>query len=351
MTRQDRHDPAEPPAVRDSHDQHGIADSMGSPEPVGLSPEEAFSLLGHRTRLEILHALWEEQLPLAFRDFEDPPPGSPVPFTTLRKRVGMRDGSQFNYHLKKLVGPFVHATGDGYVLRRSGMEIMSAIRAGGLTDAVVFDEEPIGEGCPLCGEQVVLETGTKRTLDWLVCRCTSCEGGYEVPAFPPGILMLVSPLKPVGVRERTPDEMYRALVQWTHHAFRLVVGGVCPQCTGPVRSSPLICEDHVVNPGQVCDTCGTIFEIRFRCVCEICKEVWLTACDRHFVTHPTVHAFYHDHGYDPFGHGWLRIQAETITDQTIVSDDPLEIQTEILIDEDRLTVTLDETGTVVNVDG
>ena len=105
-----------------------------------------------------------------------------------------------------------------------------------------------------------------------------------------------------------------------------------------------------MNAGEVCDTCRTIFKIRFRCVCEICNEVWISASDRHFVTHPTVHAFYHDHGYDPFGHDWLRIQAETIDNQTVVSDDPLEIRTEIRIQEDRLVVTLDETGDVIAVE-
>lgn len=318
---------------------------MDAPHRDEMAPEDVFELLGHETRLAILHALWKEQ------DLESPGayPGPPVSFTTLRKRVDMRDGSQFNYHLKKLVGRFIHATGDGYVLRRAGHQIMSAVLAGALTEDVVLDEVAISEPCPLCGEQVVLEHGTERTLDWLLCRCTSCEGGWRIPDFPRGILMLVDPLEPTTVRDHDPDDMYRALVGWTAHEFSLVTEGICPTCTGPISASPLVCEDHAVEPGRVCETCGTIFEVRYHCVCAVCNGAWYTASDRHFVTHPTVHAFYHDHGYDPLGHGWLRVQAETIADQT-VSDDPLEIRTEIRIDDDRLTVTLDATGAVIGVE-
>lgn len=311
-----------------------------------IPPEEAFELLGHETRLAILHALWEEQ------DRESPGvyPGSAVSFTVLRKRVGMHDGSQFNYHLKKLVGRFIHATGDGYVLRRAGHQIMSAVLSGSLTELEVLDEVPIREPCPLCGEQVVLELGTERMLDWLLARCTSCDGGWEFPELPSGVLILVDPLEPAGVRDQSPDEIYKTQVARTVHDFSLVAEGLCPACSGPISTSPLICDDHEVEPGRVCDTCGTIFEIRFHNVCDVCGRAWYSASDRHFVDHPTVHAFYHDHGYDPFSHNWLRIQAETVTDQTVISDDPLELRTEIDIEGDRLAVTLDETGSIVRVE-
>lgn len=312
-----------------------------------IPPEEAFELLGHETRLAILYALWEEE------ELESPGayPGSPVSFTTLRKRVGMRDGSQFNYHLKKLVGPFVHATGDGYVLRRAGYQIMSAVLSGSLTELELLDEVPISEQCPLCGEQVVLELGTERMLDWLLARCTYCEGGWEIPDLPSGVLMLVDPLEPAGVANRNPDEMYQTLVARTVHDFSLVAEGLCPACSGPISTSPLICDEHVVEPGRVCNTCGTIFEIRFHNVCDVCGQAWYSASDRHFVNHPTVHAFYHEHGYDPFSHDWLRIQGETILEQTVIGDDPAEIETEISIDGDTLYVTIDEQGSILNVNG
>ena len=69
---------------------------------------EAFSILGHETRLAILLALWEAYEPFAAENA--------VPFAELRRHVGMRDGSQFNYHLSRLVGHYVQKTETRYEL-------------------------------------------------------------------------------------------------------------------------------------------------------------------------------------------------------------------------------------------
>ncbi|MFT4933083.1 MAG: DNA-binding transcriptional ArsR family regulator, partial [Natronomonas sp.] len=63
--------------------------------------EEVFAVLADDTRVAILQALWETE------DYE-------ASFSELRDAVGMRDSGQFNYHLDKLVGPFVAKAEDGY---------------------------------------------------------------------------------------------------------------------------------------------------------------------------------------------------------------------------------------------
>lgn len=55
----------------------------------GVTPEEAFALLANETRVSALEALWESR-------------GEIVPFSELRRRVGVRDAGQFHYHLSKL---------------------------------------------------------------------------------------------------------------------------------------------------------------------------------------------------------------------------------------------------------
>ncbi|MFP4627534.1 MAG: winged helix-turn-helix domain-containing protein [Halobacteriales archaeon] len=319
---------------------------MDAPSADEIRPEEAFEILGHETRLSILHALLEEQ------EFNSPGvyPETPVSFTAIRKRVGMDDGSQFNYHLKQLVGRFVHQTEEGYVLRRPGHQIISAVLSGALTELDVLDEVPIVDPCPLCEGQVVLELGTERMLDWLISRCTSCAGGWRIPGLPSGVLMLVDPLEPVGMRVRNPDEMYRTLVTRTVADFSLVAKGICPKCSGPIDTAPLICEEHAVAPGEVCSNCDTIFQVRYVNQCDVCGHLWHASSDRHFVDHPTVHAFYHDHGYDPFGHDWLKIQTETIADQTIDRGEALTVETDIEVDGDRLTVILDADGSIVHIE-
>ncbi|WP_458209349.1 winged helix-turn-helix domain-containing protein [Haladaptatus sp. NG-SE-30] len=312
-----------------------------------LVAEEMFAILGHETRLAILHALWEARDPVRHPDMR------PVPFAELRKRVGMADGSQFNYHLKQLVGRFVHQTEDGYVLRRAGEQITSAVLAGALTDEVVLDAVPIDDPCPLCGGSVVLDCGTERTLDFFVVRCTDCEGAFQNPSCLPGTLSMTEFMPPAGVRNRrTVDEMYRAQQTWIRHKLTALIEGVCPECSGTISVTPLICDEHdadTVGDHRVCEHCDSVFEVRFRQVCDICKLALLAPSDRHIVLHPTVAAFYHDHGYETWGHEWLRIGTETIAEQTVVSHDPLEIRVEVGIDADRLDVILDDDGDVIDV--
>ena len=71
-----------------------------------LSPEEAFSVLGNRARLEILQTLGEADDTLAYSE--------------LFARMEYDDSGNFSYHLDKLVGHFVAKTDAGYVLRRPG---------------------------------------------------------------------------------------------------------------------------------------------------------------------------------------------------------------------------------------
>lgn len=311
--------------------------------PVPTSAQEAFACLGHETRLAILHALWEA------RDPTNPVPQRAVPFTELRERVGVRDPGQFGYHLKRLLGVFVHRTDEGYVLREAGQRVVSAIRAGALTDEVVFDAEPIDAPCPLCGGQVVLDYGTEPLLDWLVARCAACEGAWTTEEQAGGVLFFWSFLLPEGGHDRTPDELYRAQLTQMKHQMVSMIEGVCPECSGTVTATPLVCEAHDASEGHPCEQCGTLFEIRFRHVCEVCKLVMRLTSGRHIVVHPTVRAFYHDHGYETWGHEWVRIETETIADQTVVSDDPFAIEVTVVVEDDRLAVTLDADGTVTDV--
>ncbi|WP_435157937.1 DUF7351 domain-containing protein [Haladaptatus sp. DFWS20] len=311
----------------------------------GFSPEEAFRILGHETRLAILHTLWDTQA----KDPDEYHEREALSFAELRKRVGMRDGSQFNYHLKQLIGRFIHQTDDGYKLRRPGEQIISTILAGSLTEEVVFDAEPIDDPCPLCGGGVVLDHGTEQSPDHLLIRCTTCEGGWKLPGLPSGVLSVVPLLLPVGVRSRSLTEMYRAQFTWLKFHIKSMIEGVCPECSGTVIATPFICETHTVSDGQVCTHCGSIFEIQFRRVCSVCKNSWTIPTGRHIICHPTVAAFDHDHDYETWGHQWLRIETETIAEQTVVSQDPLEIEITVIVADDSLDLKLDSEGAVFDL--
>jgi len=79
--------------------------------------------LGNETRVQILRELGDA--------------GEPLAFSTLYDRVDVTDSSQYNYHLDKLLGHFVHRVDGEYALARPGERIVEAIRSG----AVIGDPE------------------------------------------------------------------------------------------------------------------------------------------------------------------------------------------------------------------
>ncbi|KAB1193522.1 ArsR family transcriptional regulator [Haloferax sp. MBLA0076] len=309
----------------------------------GTGPEAAFAALGHQTRLGILHELWKEREPTEHI------PQQTLSFAELRRRVGVKDGSQFNYHLKQLLDEFVHRTEDGYVITRAGERTMRTVLAESFGGDVVFDSEPVDDPCPLCGGQVVLEYGTERTLDFLAVRCTACEGAFQTVGMPRGCLSATEFLPPTGLRHRSLKQVYEAQQIWINHKFQTMMEGVCPECTGTVSITPSICESHDAPDGHVCSTCHTIFPIRFHHICDICHMNFEIPCESQMFTHPSAEAFYHERGHDDvWGHDWLTV-SKTILERRVASEDPLEIRVSAAVDGDRIDVTIDETGRVVDL--
>lgn len=303
--------------------------------------DEAFAILGNETRLAILFTLWEH------RNTDVHVAQQPLTFTELRKAVGMRDGSQFNYHLKPLLGRFVHHTEDGYILRREGERVVSAILAGTFTDEVVFDAEPRDEPCPICGGQTVLECNTDRTLGHFAERCTECEGTFGGTGFD-GALSLAESLSPVGTRRRDPEAFYSALTVKIKHDIMSAVEGVCPDCTGPMSVTPRVCPDHQVESSRRCASCDTIFDVQFIRVCDVCHLLVTGPSNRYLLTEPRVLVFLDGHEYDPW-EDWLRVELEVVERQTVLSEDPFELEVVLEADGDRVVAILDDSGAVTGL--
>ncbi|AKU08159.1 DUF7351 domain-containing protein [Haloferax gibbonsii] len=307
----------------------------------GPTPEQAFAVLGHETRLAILFALWEH------RRLDEHVPQHPMTFSALRKTLGMRDGSQFNYHLKPLLGRFVHHVADGYVLRREGERVVSAILAGAFTDELVFDAVPNDKPCELCGGRTVFECNTELTRGYFAIRCTECDGAFGGTGFD-GTLSLTESLSPVGTRSRDPAEFYRALDVMVKHQIMSAIEGVCPDCTGTTSATPHVCRDHHVEPGHRCVSCDTIFEVQYDIVCDVCHQRFSIPSNRCLLTEPRMLVFLEDHGYDPW-YDWLLIELELVHRQTVLSETPFELEMVLEADGDRLVATLDNNGAVTTL--
>lgn len=289
-----------------------------------LDPAEAFAIVGNETRLEILRVLSEEK----FR---------PMSFAELRKRVGMSDGSQFNYHLKKLDGPFIRKTEDGYELRHAGLTVIRAIVEGSFTDHPQIDPFETGGSCVECGDPLY----ARYEQEMLYVGCLSCGTMHAMGIFPPGAL--------VG---RTDREILAAFERWMRHAFDLSVHGVCSMCGGTIVDTLVRDRGEISIKARGADPDAfPSHDLGIKYQCERC-DVWdLGSPGRHLLDRPAVVAFHRDHGVDlpevPF---WELDWVVTNERTTVVSERPFRVQVTIPLDDEELRVTLDETFEVVEVE-
>jgi hypothetical protein len=304
---------------------------------------EAFEILSNETRLSILLALWEAMEPVTFQEGSNA-----LSFAELRNRVGMRDSGQFNYHLNRLVGPFLRQNEEGYTLTPTAEQVLRAVLAETLTEPDALKGEPIDIECDYCGGSTVIDYDD----GILVLRCTSCEGGYGGPDHRPGTLAR-SHRPPVGLLDRTPQEFFQHGNAWDRHRFESAADGVCQDCSGHVSTTIRACGDHDATEGSVCDTCGWVAEVHSLMKCEVCKATWRTPGKDLIWMELPVKAFFYERGVD-VDESWdtwsnRHVFRKSIKEVSITEDEPLELTITIEFDGDRLRVTLDDEGQVRRV--
>jgi hypothetical protein len=265
------------------------------------------------------------------------------------------DSGQFNYHLDRLVGTYVRRVDEdgrtdgrsdsGYELRNAGRRVVRAVLAGTFTSDLSLEPMEVDATCPKCDSTVAVSSEDGH----LYARCTNCEGSFGFDGMPEGTIMSFD-LPPAGFRGRTPDELLRAGLRWEVDRARSVMAGVCPECSGRQTVSVRICEDHDHESGTVCDQCGSTAWGLATYVCETCKAHLRITTWTHVLTHPTVIAFYHDHGIEFSFASWEdHLHGETYSEER-VSEDPLRIRVTITVGGDELRVTLDGGLNVVGVE-
>ena len=301
------------------------------------SKNEAFQLLSDGTRLAILQTLWEAH---------DPTDPSPVSFSELRERIGVKDPGQFNYHLNKLTTHFIRRTESGYELREAGKRIVRVVLAGTVSDDVTIEPVEIDVSCIFCGGPTEIEYRDGLLSHWCI-RCTArCVVNY------PAGLLSKEELPTAGSLNRNPDEIYRSSRVWIKHREASVMDRVCPECSGsmPVESIR-ICDDHAPDPDDevVCEGCGSIFWGMVYHACDVCRLHWQMPTLLYPPMHPAVVAFYYDHGIE-FDRASHEQRAYLLHyHEEVVSRDPLRIRTTIPLDGDQLRVTFDEQMRVIEV--
>ena len=304
-------------------------------EPRTLPPDEAFVALGNEIRIEILRALEDADAPLAFSE--------------LRDRVGVDDPGQFNYHLGKLAGHFVRKDEDGYALRTAGTRIIESVLSGAVTDAPVLEPTRLDAPCPYCGADVEVSYREER----LLTRCTECPGsfvGSDASSVPFGTIALFD-LPPVGLEDRSPREVLETAFRWTHLEYLTLAAGICPRCSGTVEHSVTVCEDHEPAETRLCERCNGRFAVDATVNCTTCPKYRRGVPSVFLISKTEVSRYLTDHGINPANPSWDRAPPAVMNyDEAISKMDPFEVRLTFELDGDELTITVDDTLSIVAVE-
>lgn len=276
-----------------------------------LAPAEAFAVVGNETRFAILKALWES-------------PDRPVRFSALRDRVGVRDSAQFNYHLQKLTGQFVRKSDDGYDFRSAGRAVIQAVLSGSLNQDPEFGPFPVEGECIDCGAG--LQAHYEEEL--LYVGCPACGRAHTDWQFPPG-----------GLEGRDREAVMDAFNQRVRHLLCLSADGVCPACNGRMQTD--------IAHAETADDIDVMVTHR----CRRCENTTKTTVGIALLDDAEVVSFYRDHGIDlnavPF---WTLEWCVSDRHTEIVDDDPWRLAVEIPLDDERLSVVLDESLSVIEAE-
>jgi DNA-binding transcriptional ArsR family regulator len=299
----------------------------------GLSPDDAFAILGNEMRIRILQALGDTDEPLSF--------------TELRDRIGVRQGSQFNYHLDKLVGQFVVKSEEGYKLSHSGRRVVKAVLSGMVTESPRIDRTEIDWPCERCGASIEVTYEQERVERY----CTECAGTYGQPTRPDqgaeyGYLGSMS-LPPAGVEGRSPLEIQKAAAIWGHLEFLTAVSGVCPNCSARVEYSLDVCMNHDVTDG-LCNRCDNRYAGWLDLHCTNCIYTLRSSVGGLLVVTAELLEFLAGHGLTPFSPSSRYPGVVWNPREEVLSTEPFEGRFTFEIDGGSCSVTVDDTLSVID---
>ncbi|ERG89895.1 MAG: hypothetical protein J07HX5_02068 [halophilic archaeon J07HX5] len=287
---------------------------------VNTDPVGSFETLGHELRLAVIKQLAARQRANEWEPIS-------MSFGDLRAAVGADDSGQFNYHLSKLVGPYVEQTDEGYVLTPAGYEVSAAVLAGSHAESEIGPVEgALGYDCPLC------ETRLRAHYD----------DGYVSVLCPEDGYLFGNTVPPAAVVGHDIETVVILAVQDLQRTVETAAAGVCPECYSNVKTtlpteSPRLTGDTYRSEDGVyarfeCDYCGLTFDTRAATV---------------ILGHPAVVSFYYDHDVDVRERGYTETK-DTV--ETVLSEDPPRTQVELNFEDDRLVAVLDGDARLVEAE-
>lgn len=311
----------------------GMASAGEEGESAPLSPDEAFSALGNETRIDVLQTLGQAETPLSF--------------TELRDTVGIDPGGLFNYHLDQLVGHFIAKTDDGYRLRAPGRRVVKAVLSGSIAEPPATDRERIDQACQLCGAAIEVRYH-EDAVETFCTECTGIWGSHES-----GIdgYLGRNLLPPVGVEDRSAAAAYRASWTWMQLDFFAMATGLCPSCSASLETTIEVCEDHNHGTGR-CRACANRYAARLLVRCTNCILDGGVSLPGGVVNHSALLDFLTDHGLNPVAPKSVPPVQRFYSDydEHIISTDPFRADLTFDVRNDSISLTIDDTPAVIDVE-
>lgn len=201
---------------------------------------EAFSLLAHEIRLDIL---------LALLDHWHADRTEPQGYSELMHAVGIEDSGKFNYHLDKLRGTYLRKVEGGYVPLASATALYRAVLGNQPTASVDRTDFALETPCPEC------ETGLMASYEkeFLSVTCQSCESR---------VAQFTYPLPKNGLTNRDAQEIVRTVHRRARYHVGLARTGQCPFCAGCTAIDIRIDDpDTEFEVEMTCDTCTFLIQV------------------------------------------------------------------------------------------
>lgn len=310
-----------------------MASAAEGNEPARLSPDAAFSVLGNEIRIQILQTLGEADGPLSF--------------TVLRNLIGLKRGGRFNYHLDQLVGHFVIKSDAGYELGAPGSRVVKAVLSGAVAESPATEREEINQECQLCGASIEV----RYHEDAVETFCTECAGMWGSHETVEDGYLGRKVLPPAGVADRGSEEMYRAAWIWTNLDFFAIASGLCPSCSASLVRTVQVCDDHHPEDDR-CPACDHRYAARLRANCTNCILELSGSLPMGVANETAFLDFLTNHNLNPVSPDSIaRVQQFFSNyDEEILSADPLQAELTFTVEGDSITLTVDNTISVVDVD-
>lgn len=212
-------------------------------------PEEAFALLGHQIRLDILRAFFDSYSPIDPGSRSEVRDQRKLSYSELMAATDTEDSGKFNYHLEKLRGVYVEKIDAEYVPTASAIALYQAVVANRPTQPVPANFE-IDEACPNCGAGL----RGRYEQEFLTIGCPACDlfSGltYHLPKN--------------GLAVRDGEDVYRTVYERMMHHVGLARTGQCPSCAGV--TSITVPRDRLDGESLptaeiICETCSWLVTV------------------------------------------------------------------------------------------